>query len=75
MKKSDSKTSHETLEEELKRLRKKVARLERKNEAAKTKIEDMRRELKKKEEPKPVFSKEQWMCISSLLKDIDTQSK
>lgn len=48
MKKSDSKNSQETPEEELKRLRKKVARLERKNEAAKTKIEDMRRELKKK---------------------------
>lgn len=75
MKKSDSKHSQETPGEELKRLRKKVAKLERKNEADKAKIEALRKELKKKEEPKPVFSKEQWKRISSLLKDIDTQSR
>lgn len=75
MKRSDSKHSQETPEEELKRLRKQVAKLERKSEADKAKIEAMRKELKKKEEPKPVFSKEQWKRISSLLKDIDTQSR
>lgn len=86
MRKSDSKHSQETPEEELKRLRKEVARLEGKLEAqnqaanakivaAKAKMDEMRKELKKKEEPKPVFSKEQWSRILTRLKDIDTQSK
>lgn len=85
MRKSDSKHSQETPEEELKRLRKEVARLEGKLEAqkqaanakivaAKAKMDEMRKELKK-EEPKPVFSKEQWSRILTRLKDIDTQSK
>ena len=59
MKKSDSKQRQKTPEEELKRLRKKVAKLESQKEAAKAKMAEMRKELKKKEEPKPVFSKEQ----------------
>ena len=84
MRKSDSKHSQETPEEELKRLRKEVARLEGKLEAqkqaanakivaAEAKMDEMRKE--KKEEPKPVFSKEQWSRILTRLKDIDTQSK
>ena len=59
MRKSDSKHSQETPEEELKRLRKEVARLEGKLEAqkqaanakivaAKAKMDEMRKELKKK---------------------------
>ena len=82
MKKSDSRHTHETPEEELKRLRKENAKLKAQKEAdkamieaVKSKMEKMRKELKKKEEPKPVFGKEQWKRISSLLKDIDTQSK
>ena len=75
MKRSDSKHSQETLEEELKRLRKENAKLKSQKETDKAKIEAMRKELKKKEEPKPVFSKEQWKRISSLLKDIDIQSR
>lgn len=79
MKKSDSKPSQETQQEELKRLRKENAKLrnqmQAQKEANKAKIEAMRKELKKKEEPKPVFSKEQWKRISNLLKDIDTQSR
>ena len=79
MKRSDSKHNQETPEEELKRLRKKVAKLEGKLEAqkqaAKAKMEEMRKELKKKEGPKPVFSKEQWSRILTLLKDIDIPSK
>lgn len=79
MKKSDSKPSQETPQEELKRLRKENARLrtqmQAQKDADKAKIEAMRKELKKKEEPKPVFGKEQWKRISNLLKDIDTQSR
>ena len=75
MKKSDSKQRQKTPEEELKRLRKKVAKLESQKEAAKAKMAEMRKELKKKEEPKPVFSKEQWSHILTRLKDIDTPSK
>lgn len=75
MKKSDQNPSPETPEQELKRLRKKVAQLERRDETNRSKIEVLRKELKKKEEPKPIFSKEQWKCILNLLEDIDTQSK
>lgn len=79
MRKSDSKHSQETQEEELKRLRKENSKLRRQmqtqKDADKAKIKAMRKELKKKEEPKPVFSKEQWKRISSLLKDIDTLSR
>lgn len=79
MKKSDSKPSQETPQEELKRLRKENARLrtqmQAQKDADKAKIEAMRKELKKKEEPKPAFGKEQWKRISNLLKDIDTQSR
>lgn len=75
MKKSDSKLCQETPKEDLKRLRKENAKLKSQKEADKAKIEAMRKELKKKEEPKPVFSEEQWKRISNLLKDIDTQSK
>lgn len=85
MRKSDSKHSQETPEEELKRLRKEVARLEGKLEAqkqaanAKIVVAKPRwtrcARNSKKEEPKPVFSKEQWSRILTRLKDIDTQSK
>ena len=48
MEKADLKNSNETPEEELKRLRKENSRLKAKNAADKAKIENMRKELKKK---------------------------
>lgn len=48
MKKSDSKSSKETPEQELKRLRLENAKLKAKQEADKAKIEQLRKELKKK---------------------------
>lgn len=75
MKKSDPKHSQESPEQELKRLRKEVAKLKARKEADKVKIENMRKELKKKEEPKPVFREGQWKRILTRLKDIDTPSK
>lgn len=80
MKKSNSKRGQETPQDELKRLRKENAKLKKQQEATKakmdatkSKMDKMRKELKKKEEPKPVFSKEQWKRISTLLKDINTR--
>lgn len=48
MKKSDSKPNKETQEEELKRLRKENAKLKSQKEANKTKMNEMKKELKKK---------------------------
>lgn len=48
MKKSGSNTPKETPEQELKRLRKENARLKSQKEADKTKIKDLKKELKKK---------------------------
>lgn len=48
MKKSDSKPNKESLEEELKRLRKENAKLKSQKEANKAIMSEMRKELKKK---------------------------
>lgn len=48
MKKFDSKPNKETLEEEVKRLRKENAKLKSQKEADKAKLEEVRKELKKK---------------------------
>jgi hypothetical protein len=48
MKKFDSKPNKETLEEEVKRLRKENAKLKSQKEANKAKLEEVRKELKKK---------------------------
>lgn len=48
MKKSDSKPNKESLEEELKRLRKENAKLKSEKETDKTKMSEMKKELKKK---------------------------
>ena len=49
MKKFDSKPNKETLEEEVKRLRKENAKLKSQKEADKAKLEEVRKELKKKD--------------------------
>lgn len=82
MKKTDSNSSKETLEQELKRLRKENARLKAEREAAKAKMEadkakiaKIRKELKKKEEPKQTKADELIQSILSRLPDIDSQFK
>ena len=48
MRKSDSNTSKETPEQEMKRLRKENSKLKSQKEADKAKIKDLQKELKKK---------------------------
>ncbi len=79
MKKPDSKPHKESPEEELKRLRKENKSLIKKNkslrsskEAAKTKADEMRKELKKKDVPIVRVTEEQKKLLSILFPDIDT---
>lgn len=76
MRKSDSNTSKETPEQELKRLRKENSKLKSKlksqKEADKAKISDLRKELKKKDVPTITVSEEQRKLLSSLFPDIDS---
>lgn len=75
MKKSDSKSSKETPEQELKRLRLENAKLKAKQEADKAKIEQLRKELKKKEDPKPKLTDEQREQLLTLFRDIGSLFK
>ena len=75
MKKSDSNAPKETLEQELKRLRKENTRLKTQKEADKAKIRDLKKELKKKDVPTITISEEQRKLLSSLFPDIDSVFK
>ena len=76
MKKSGSNTPKETLEQELKRLRKENAKLKSQKEAEKAKVRDLRKELqresKKKVVPTITMTEEQRKLLSSLFPDIDS---
>lgn len=72
MKKSDSKPNKETQEEELKRLRKENAKLKSQKEADKTKMDEMKKELKKKDATTVTITEEQRKLLSTLFPDIDT---
>lgn len=72
MRKSDSNTSKETPEQELKRLRKENSKLKSQKEADKAKIKDLQKELKKKDVPTITVSEEQRKLLSSLFPDIDS---
>ena len=76
MKKSGSNTPKETLEQELKRLRKENAKLKSQKEAEKAKVRDLRKELqresKKKVVPTITITEEQRKLLSSLFPDIDS---
>lgn len=72
MKKSGSNTPKETPEQELKRLRKENSKLKAQKEADKAKINDLKKELKKKDVPTITISKEQRELLSSLFPDIDS---
>lgn len=73
MKKTDSNPSGETLEQKVKRLEKENARLKAGREADKAKIAEIRKELKKKEEPKLTKADELIQSILSRLPDIDSR--
>ena len=76
MKKSGSKAPKETLEQELKRLRKENAKLKSQKEAEKAKVRDLRKELqresKKKVVPTITMTEEQRKLLSNLFPDIDS---
>lgn len=76
MKKSGSDTPRETLEQELKRLRKENSKLKSKlksqTEADKAKISDLKKELKKKDVPTITVTEEQRKLLSNLFPDIDS---
>lgn len=79
MKKSGLNVPQETLEQELKRLRKEnsnlKSRLKTQKEADKAKIKDLKKELKKKDVPTITISEEQRKLLSSLFPDIDSVFK
>lgn len=72
MKKSDSKPNKESLEEELKRLRKENAKLKSQKETDKAKMSEMKKELKKKGATTVSITEEQRKLLSTLFPDIDT---
>lgn len=72
MKKSDSKSTKETPEQELKRLRKENAKLKSQKETDKAEIKKLKKELKKKDVPTITLSEEQRKFLSTLFPDIDS---
>lgn len=71
MKKVDSKPHKETLEEEVKRLRKENAKLKSQKAAKEAKLKETRKELKKDVKTVTV-TEEQMKLLSTLFPDIDT---
>lgn len=72
MKKLDSKLHKETLEEEVKRLRKENKKLVSQKENYKAKYKDAKKELKKKDVPTITITDEQRALLSNLFPDMDT---
>lgn len=72
MKKLDSKPNKETLEEEVKRLRKENAKLKSQKAAEKAKHKETKKELKKKDVRTVTVTEEQMKLLSTLFPDIDT---
>ena len=72
MKKIDSKSKNETLEEEVKRLRKENAKLKTQKAAQEAKLDEARKELKKKDVKTVTVTEEQMKLLSTLFPDIDT---
>lgn len=72
MSKIDSKQQKETLEEEVKRLRKENKKLSSKNGKQKAVIGKLRKDLKKKDVPTIAITEEQRVLLLNLFPDIDT---
>lgn len=71
MKKLDSKPNKETLEEEVKRLRKENAKLKSQKATEKAKHKETKKELKKKDVKTVIVTEEQKELLSTLFPDID----
>lgn len=72
MKYKNSKPVKETLEEEVKRLRKENAKLKTQKATDKAKLKEMKKELKKKDVATIIVTEEQRKLLSPLFPDIDT---
>ena len=72
MKKVDSNSHKETLEEEVKRLRKENTKLKSQKAAKEAKLNEARKKLKKKDVKTVTVTKEQMKLLSTLFPDIDT---
>jgi ribosomal protein S4E len=72
MEKLDLKSHKETLEEEVKRLRKENAKLKSQKVADKAKLKEAKKELKKKDVKTVTVTEEQKKLLSALFPDIDT---
>lgn len=70
MKRSESNNPKETPEQEVDRLRKRVAKLESEKAEDKATIKELRKELKKKDVPMITVSEEQRRLLSSLFPGI-----
>lgn len=72
MKKIDSISQKETLEEEIKRLRKENAKLKSQNASKEAKLKEARKELKKKDVKTVTMTEEEMQFLLTLFPDIDT---
>ena len=72
MKKVDSNSHKETLEEEVKRLRKENTKLKSQKAAKEAKLNEVRKKLKKKDVKTVTVTEEQMKLLSTLFPDIDT---
>ncbi|EJX06711.1 hypothetical protein EVA_05193 [gut metagenome] len=72
MKKVNSISYKETLEEEVKRLRKENIKLKSQKAAKEAKLKETRKELKKKDVKTVIVTEEQMKLLSTLFPDIDT---
>lgn len=72
MKKVDSNSHKETLEEEVKRLRKENTKLKSQKAAKEAKLNEARKKLKKKDVKTVTVTEEQMKLLSTLFPDIDT---
>ena len=72
MKKVDSNSHKETLEEEVKRLRKENTKLKSQKAAKEAKLNEARKKIKKKDVKTVTVTEEQMKLLSTLFPDIDT---
>lgn len=71
MKKIESKATKESLNEEVKRLRKENAKLKSQRAADKAKLKEAKKELKKKDVATVTITEEQKKLLSTIFPDID----
>ena len=72
MRKVDSKSNKETLEKEVRRLRKENAKLKSQKAAKEAKLKEAQKELKRKDVKTVTVTDEQKKLLSTLFPDIDT---